>query len=245
MDQRSAATHGYVGANEDLDAEVRRLAARDQDPTPIADRQASPFTGSVDRIASLRKAVDVQQKTHVVNLPDLSRAYRADVSVTLIDVSVQELMASGLLPGPSRRAVQAMIKKSEELTAEEQKKINMESLMRSVIKDEYQGDAVEVYGGVMAMIRAFSVLGVKEFLFDGEPNEPKIILTMDRNDPRRHSLYVGDLTDADVNAIGTAVFANIEGDASGAAPFPASGNTPNVVSTISRLRGETFNPSDV
>lgn len=230
---------------DQIEDERRKISGDRADAATHQAAPVSPFAPTIDRIRRLRKATQAASRQEIVNLPGLSIAYGARVDVRLIETSMQEVVASGFLPGTSRHVVSSFIRRAEEITAEDRAKLNMDSLISDVIKEEFGGDQLEVAAGVYQLLRALAVLGVKEFLFDGEPNEPNIYLTIDRDDSRPYALYVGELPEIDVEAITTAVLANIEKESADAEPFLGSSNATGIVGTIKSIRGEAVNARQV
>lgn len=192
-------------------------------PTPMPSpgmgrRRARPG----DRLKALQDAAAAQQKRRVVRLPGLSLAYNADITVELQSLSVQQVMASGIMPGPARQILSAFLERSEELSQVHRDRVGMDNLTDAVIHEDFNGDSVYVYSGMIQLTRTLAILGARQFFFDGEPNEPPIRLT--DNEAEADKLYIGVLPDADVEILSGAVWQDLEGQAAGATPFLGTGD---------------------
>lgn len=235
---------------EELETKRRQISGESAathavDPATAAAPRITPAGKAADRLSQLRRAAETAQRRRTVELPDLSRAYNARIEVVLTDVQVNEILGSGLLPGDSRQVVNKFVQRSEDMTANERQKVGMIDLAKQIAEEDYGGDTMAVYSGLMQLSRAMAVLGVKEFYFNGEPNVPPITLTMERDDRDAHSLYVGLLTDRDANIISGTLWQNLEAETVEAAPFPGQVHSAGPVPTFQNVERSAFRPDGV
>ncbi|MGI8547759.1 MAG: hypothetical protein ACR2M1_10545 [Gemmatimonadaceae bacterium] len=201
-----------------------------ESPAPHApEPKQSRTQRASSKLSMLAQAASAAQQVRRVTLPDLSAAFGQLVEVELGTISVQTLLASGMLPGPAREILKSMIDRSEALTQGYRDRVGMENLVGEIADEDFGGDQVYVAGGVIQLLRALAVLGARDFYCDGEPNEPPIQLTTDKTDTTR--LYIGILTDRDVELLSGALWQGIEGVAAEATPFSGTGEPPVLVRT--------------
>jgi len=225
--------------------EILNRTARPEIDNPRVGRKQSNVEKAADRLAKLQAAAESSQRRTRVHLPRLSTAYGAMIEADLVDVSVQEVMASGILPGNARQVVSDMIARSEELSAEDRQRVGMVEIANTIANEEYGGDLMYVYSGMLQLSRALACLGTRQILFDGEPNVPEITLSMVRDDTKAHSLYIGLLDDEDLNALSGVVWQNLEEDAREAEPFPRTVDAADAVSQIEKVRGTAARTDEV
>lgn len=228
------------------DKRQQLLEGRQQEDVKRQTDAASPTKRTGSKLRLLAEAAGRAKHVSRVTLPGLSAAFGEHVEVDLQTISVQTLIASGLMPGGARKVIKSMIERSEELTKSNRDAVGMQDLVNRISEEDFNGDDVEVATGVAQILQALAVLGAKDFYCDGEPNYPPITLTLDPNDNTR--LWIGKLPQGDVEILSGQLWQNLEGDASVAEPFPGKGDATNPLRAVEPIRPQaerSDRPSDI